>query len=41
MNLEWEPNPLSHEIKTLKRGEHFDQIVLGIPVGALRPICES
>ena len=23
----------------MKRGEHFDQIVLGIPVGALRPIC--
>ena len=41
VNLEWETNPLSHELKTLKRGEHFDQIVLGIPVGALPPICDE
>jgi len=41
VNLEWEPNPLGHERKRLKLGEHFDQVVLGIPVGALEPLCEE
>ena len=32
-------NPLGHEPLLLRRGEDFDAVVLGIPVGALEPIC--
>jgi uncharacterized protein with NAD-binding domain and iron-sulfur cluster len=39
VDLEQAPNPLGHEPHTLRRGEDFDEVVLGIPVGALGPIC--
>jgi hypothetical protein len=39
VDLEREPNPLGREPVTLSRGEDFDSVVLGIPVGALPPIC--
>jgi uncharacterized protein with NAD-binding domain and iron-sulfur cluster len=38
-DLEREPNPLGREPVTLRRGQDFDAVVLGIPVGALPPIC--
>jgi uncharacterized protein with NAD-binding domain and iron-sulfur cluster len=38
-NLEHEPNPLKREPITLRRGEHFDKVILGISVGGLEPIC--
>jgi uncharacterized protein with NAD-binding domain and iron-sulfur cluster len=37
-NFEAEPNPLGREPVTLTRGKEFDQVVLAIPVGALKPI---
>ena len=40
-NFELEANPLGREPVTLTRGEHFDSVVLGIPVGALPPICSE
>jgi uncharacterized protein with NAD-binding domain and iron-sulfur cluster len=39
VNLEWEPNPLGHKPKILRRGKDFDTVVLGIPVAGLAPIC--
>jgi uncharacterized protein with NAD-binding domain and iron-sulfur cluster len=39
VNFELEMNPLSCEENTLQRGVDFDSVVLGIPVGALAPIC--
>jgi uncharacterized protein with NAD-binding domain and iron-sulfur cluster len=39
VNLEWEANPLAHAPQTLRRGEDFDILVLGISVAALAPIC--
>jgi uncharacterized protein with NAD-binding domain and iron-sulfur cluster len=39
VNFELEMNPLSCAEKTLQRGVDFDSVVLGIPVGALEPIC--
>jgi uncharacterized protein with NAD-binding domain and iron-sulfur cluster len=41
VNLEQCPNPLGNRPETLRRGEDFDVAVLGIPVGALAPICEE
>ena len=41
MNFEQECNPLGLESITLQAGEDFDEIVLGIPVGALPPLCEQ
>ena len=41
VNLEWEANPLDNEPLTLRRGEDFDLVVLGISVGALEPICSE
>jgi uncharacterized protein with NAD-binding domain and iron-sulfur cluster len=41
IDLEREPNPLGREPVTLRRGEDFDTVVLGIPVGALPPICSE
>jgi uncharacterized protein with NAD-binding domain and iron-sulfur cluster len=38
-DFERDPNPLGREPKTLTRDEDFDHVVLGIPVGALEPIC--
>jgi uncharacterized protein with NAD-binding domain and iron-sulfur cluster len=38
-DLERQPNPLDRPEQTLRKGEHFDAVVLGIPVGALRSIC--
>jgi uncharacterized protein with NAD-binding domain and iron-sulfur cluster len=40
-NFELEANPLGREPVTLTRGEHFDSVVLGIPVGALPAICSE
>ena len=40
-NFELEANPLGREPVTLTRGEHFDSVVLGIPVGALPGICSE
>jgi uncharacterized protein with NAD-binding domain and iron-sulfur cluster len=40
-NFELEANPLQREPLTLRRGEHFDSVVLGIPVGALPEICSG
>jgi hypothetical protein len=39
VDFEAEANPLEREPITLERGRDFDQVVLGIPVGALEPIC--
>jgi len=41
INFEWEANPLRHKPLTLRRGKDkdFELVVLGIPVGALEPIC--
>jgi uncharacterized protein with NAD-binding domain and iron-sulfur cluster len=39
INLEQVPNPLGHAPVTLRLGEDFDEVVLGIPIGALEPIC--
>jgi uncharacterized protein with NAD-binding domain and iron-sulfur cluster len=39
VDFEAELNPLKRPIQTLKRGIDFDQVVLGIPVGALDTIC--
>jgi uncharacterized protein with NAD-binding domain and iron-sulfur cluster len=33
------PGPVS--TKQLVQGTHFDEVILGIPVGALRPICQE
>ncbi len=41
VNFEQELNPLGLKTMTLEAGEDFDQIVLGIPVGALPPLCEE
>ncbi|HJU09884.1 MAG TPA: FAD-dependent oxidoreductase [Candidatus Binataceae bacterium] len=41
INLEHEPNPLNRSPITLQRGEHFDVVILGISVEALRPICRQ
>ena len=35
VNFELEPNPLGRKPETLSLGEHFDAVVLAIPVGAL------
>ncbi len=39
VNFEREPNPLGRAPRTLRRGQDFDEIVLAIPVGALRDPC--
>ncbi|MBV8771366.1 MAG: FAD-dependent oxidoreductase, partial [Deltaproteobacteria bacterium] len=39
INLEHELNPLGRQSMTLRRGDHFDKVILGIPVAALEPIC--
>ncbi|MGH2847914.1 MAG: NAD(P)-binding protein [Thermoleophilaceae bacterium] len=39
VSFEWELNPLGHPARTLTRGRDFDEVVLGIPVGALPDIC--
>jgi uncharacterized protein with NAD-binding domain and iron-sulfur cluster len=41
VNFEQDDGPLHLEPITLRAGKHFDQIVLGIPVGALPPLCEE
>ena len=38
-DFELQANPLRREPLRLRRGEDFDTVVLGIPVGALAPIC--
>ena len=39
-NLEWDANPLGNAPVTLRRNEKdFHHVVLGIPIGALAPIC--
>ena len=38
-DFELQANPLRREPLRLRRGEDFDAVVLGIPVGALAPIC--
>ncbi|HEY3726317.1 MAG TPA: FAD-dependent oxidoreductase [Solirubrobacteraceae bacterium] len=38
-SLEQGANPLNGESRTLRRGSDFDQVVLGISVGALKPLC--
>jgi uncharacterized protein with NAD-binding domain and iron-sulfur cluster len=42
-NLEWDANPLGREAIKLCRGakDGFDHVILGIPVGALQPICQE
>jgi uncharacterized protein with NAD-binding domain and iron-sulfur cluster len=39
VNFEAELNPLGRPARTLERGADFDEVVLGIPVGALPDIC--
>ena len=39
IDFEVDSNPLKRDPITLRRGEHFHSAVLGIPVGALPPIC--
>ena len=39
VNFEAELNPLDRRAQTLERGRDFDEVVLGIPVGALPDIC--
>jgi uncharacterized protein with NAD-binding domain and iron-sulfur cluster len=41
VNFEQSCNPLGLESMTLEAGRDFDQIVCGIPVGALAPLCEE
>ena len=41
VNLEETPNPLNHKPTTLKRGEDFDSVVLGISVAALPAITKE
>jgi uncharacterized protein with NAD-binding domain and iron-sulfur cluster len=40
-DFELQPNPLGRDPLLLRRGEDFDAVVLGIPVGALEPICRE
>lgn len=41
-NFEWAEDPLGpKESVTLKLGKDFDKVVLGIPVEALKPICDK
>jgi uncharacterized protein with NAD-binding domain and iron-sulfur cluster len=39
VDFEADLNPLGRDPVTLRRGADFDQVVLGIPIGALEPIC--
>ncbi len=39
VDLEQTANPLNREPTVLRRGVDFDQVVLGISVGGLKPIC--
>ncbi len=39
VNFEADLNPLNRPVRTLERGQDFDEVVLGIPVGALADIC--
>jgi uncharacterized protein with NAD-binding domain and iron-sulfur cluster len=39
VDFEAELNPLDRPARTLERGRDFDEVVLGIPVGALPDIC--
>lgn len=39
VDFEADPNPLGRQAVTLSRGKDFDQVVLGIPIGALDSIC--
>jgi uncharacterized protein with NAD-binding domain and iron-sulfur cluster len=39
VNFEAELNPLGRPARTLEHGPDFDEVVLGIPVGALADIC--
>jgi uncharacterized protein with NAD-binding domain and iron-sulfur cluster len=39
VDFERDVNPLGREAVSLRRGEDFDSVVLGIPVGALPAIC--
>ena len=39
VDFEADPNPLGLEPMTLRVGEDFDRVVLGVPVGALPAIC--
>jgi uncharacterized protein with NAD-binding domain and iron-sulfur cluster len=41
IDFELDPNPLDRPAKRLERDADFHHVVLGIPVGALRPICEE
>src|SRR5205085_6436462 len=41
VNFENECNPLGLKSYELRAGEHFDEVVLGISVGALPDICEE
>ena len=41
VDFESDLNPAGRESLRLRRGADFDQVVLGIPVGALAPICEE
>ena len=41
INLEETPNPFNRKPTTLKRGEDFDIVVLGISVAALKAICKE
>jgi uncharacterized protein with NAD-binding domain and iron-sulfur cluster len=41
VNFEQKVNPLGLKTVVLEAGEDFDEVVLGIPVGALPPLCEE
>jgi uncharacterized protein with NAD-binding domain and iron-sulfur cluster len=41
VNFEQELNPLGLKSLVLQAGEDFDEVVLGIPVGALPPLCQE
>jgi uncharacterized protein with NAD-binding domain and iron-sulfur cluster len=41
VDFERDLNPLQRDSDLLRRGEHFDQVVLGISVAGLRPICRQ
>lgn len=41
INLEITPNPLHHPTETLKRGDDFDIVILGISVEAVKSICRE
>jgi hypothetical protein len=41
VNFEQVLNPLGLKTMVLEAGEDFDELVLGIPVGALPPLCEE